>query len=417
MARPITPLTDMRCRQAKYNSEGGGNKLFDGGGLYLELMASGTKKWRMKYRQANRKENLLTFGDYPAVSLSEVRAERDKAKAYLAEGKDPAIEREISKQANIQAQGETLEVIAKEWLAMQQSRWSEGYYDRISNALKANIFPTLGPLPVGRISGQLILREVQKVEQRGALEMASRVLDSVNMVMGYAVGTGRIKANPADGLKQFLQDRPPVQHFPHVGVADIPEMLQRIDNYHGRPETIYATKLMVHTFPRTSELIWAEWPEFDLDGAIWIIPSTRMKGRIMAKLHGPVHVIPLASQMVEMLRDLKSLNGRYKYLFPGERNPGTRPISTETINKALKIMGYGGEQTGHGFRGLASTIMNESGRFRAEAIDAQLSHKKKDEVEAAYNHAVYFNERVKIMQWWADFLQEKRGQADQSTSL
>lgn len=408
MARTVTPLSDIRCRQAKYNKNGSGNKLFDGGGLFLDLLPSGAKKWRMKYRRANGKENLLTFGDYPAYSLAQARLARQAAKDQLTQGQDPAIEREISKQATIQAQGDTFEAIATEWLAMKKSGWSPGYYERVRNALKANVYPGVGALPVDRLSGLLILNIIKQVEKRGAIEMAGRVLDAINMVLNYACGTGRIKANPADGLKSFLADRPPVKHFPHVDATKIPEMLQRIEHYQGRPETIFATKLMIHTFPRTTELIWAEWPEFDLDGAVWAIPSARMKGRIMAKQNGDVHLVPLSTQMVDMLRDLKSINGRYRFLLPGQRNPATRPISSETINKALKIMGYEGEQTGHGFRGLASTIMNDSGLFRAVAIDTQLSHKKKDKVEAAYNHAEYFIERVKLMQWWADYLQERR---------
>lgn len=324
----------------------------------------------MKFRQPNGKENMLTFGDYPEVGLQAARDKRREVKAQIEQGKNPAIERELAKQLTIQEQNDTFKVVAEEWLTMKKGGWSDGYHSRMSNALKSNVYPDIGNLPIAQIPGIVILKIVQKVEKRGALEMASRVLDAIGMVFKYATATGRVRANPADGLDQFLKDRPPVQHYPHVDAPSIPEMLRRIDSYHGRAETIFATKLMVHTFPRTSELIWAEWPEFDLDGAVWVIPSARMKGRLMAKQHGPVHLIPLASQMVDMLRDLKSINGRFKYLFPGERNPATRPISNETINKALKIMGYGGEQTGHGFRGLASTIMNESGLFRDKAIDA-----------------------------------------------
>lgn len=404
MARLITPLTDTRCRQAKYNREGGGNKLFDGGGLYLEIMASGAKKWRMKYRQANKKENLLSFGDYPAVSLVDARAEREKAKQLLADGKDPAIEREIKRQTAIEAQEATFETIATEWLAIKEKAWSEGYYSRVRNALKADVYPHIGRLPMQSISGLLVLNVVQRVEKRGALEMASRVLEAISMVFKYAVGTGRLKANPCDGLTDFLQERPAVQHFPHVTAKALPKLLQCIDNYAGRPETVFAMKLMMRTFPRTSELRWAEWPEFDLVEGLWSIPSERMKGRLVAKRSGVEHLIPLSKQTIALLEELKALTGRHRFLFPGMRNPSTTPMSAETINKALKIMGFEGEQTGHGFRGLASTIMNETGHFRREAIDAQLAHKKKDKVEAAYNHAKYLPERRKLMQWWSDYL-------------
>lgn len=417
MAIKIAPLTDLVCRRAKYNESGKKNRLFDGGGLYLELMKSGKKTWRLKYRQANGKENRLTFGEYPGVSLVDARQARDGAKSLLAAGKDPAIQRELDKQAVIQSQQETFEALAKEWLATKKPTWSDGYYKRIENSLKNNAYPLIGKLPISIIPGKVILDIVHKVEQRGALEMASRVLDAINMVFDYAVGTGRLSANPASSLAQFLQPRPEVKHFPHVDAESIPAMLARIDGYSGRPETVYALKLMMHTFPRTNELCWAEWPEFDFDDGLWRIPSERMKGRILAKKSGIAHVIPLATQVIDFLIELRALTGRYRFLFPGMRNPLTKPMSLETMNKALKIMGYEGEQTGHGFRGLASTILNGSGAFRDVVIERQLSHKERNKIKRAYDHADYMDERRALMQWWADFLEEKRGQADQSSTL
>jgi integrase len=370
-------------------------------------MPSGSKKWRLKYRQLNGKENVLSFGDYPGTPLGVAREEREKAKLLLAAGKDPAIERELVKQAAIQAHGDTFEVIAKEWLETKQPGWSPGYYDRVSNALKADVYPYVGRLPIHTIPALAVLKVIQRVEKRGALEMASRVLEAVGMVFKYAAGTGRAHADVTANLNQFLQERPEVQHYPHVSAVNLPTMLQRINDYSGRPETVFALKLMMHTFPRTTELRWAEWGEFDFDERLWAIPSERMKGRIMAKKSGISHLIPLSTQMIALLEDLKAITGRHRFLFPGMRNPATSPMSAETINKALKIMGYEGEQTGHGFRGLASTIMNESGHFRSEAIDAQLAHKKKDKTEAAYNHAKYLPERRKLMQWWSDYLEQQ----------
>lgn len=404
MARVVVPLSDVKCRQAKVDPGKKLKKLFDGQGLYLEITANGTKKWRMKYIQANKKENTLTFGDYPAVSLAVARARRDEARELIAEGKDPAIERELTKQAATQALEDTFEALANEWLEIKRPNWSEGYYDRIKNALKKNAYPFIGKLPIKRITGLVVLNVVQKVEKRGALEMASRVLESIGQVFRYAVGTGRADADVTQGLTDFLQERPPVKHRANVGAAGLPEMLRRIEEYSGRVETVYALKLMMHTFPRTQELRWAQWSEIDFEERLWTIPAQRMKGRKMAKQHGVAHLIPLSTQMVEMLQKLRALTGRFPFLFPGIRNPKTQPISGETMNKALKIMGYEGEQTGHGFRGLASTILNDSGKFRARAIDAQLAHKLKDQVEAAYNHAEYLAERREILQWWSDYL-------------
>lgn len=404
MARHVVPLSDLKCRQAKVDSGKKQKKLFDGQGLYLEVNSNGSKRWRMKYRQANGKENVLTFGDYPAVSLAAARTEKEEARSLIAQGKDPAVEREIKRQAALQAQEETFEAIAKEWLENKKASWSEGYHERITNALKANAYPFIGKLPIRQITGLLVLNVVQKVEKRGAIDMAARVLGSIGQVFRYAVGTGRADADVTQGLVDFLQEPPLVEHHPHVDAQDIPELLRRMKSYSGRPETIYAMRLMMHTFPRTSELRWARWDEFDFNEAIWRIPSQRMKGRKRSKESGIEHEIPLSTHVVDMLQELRTITGRYQHLFPGIRNPGTSVISGETINKALKIMGYEGEQTGHGFRGLASTILNDANRFRAQAIDAILAHKKKDKIEAAYNHAQYMAERREILQWWSDYL-------------
>ena len=404
MARVVLPLTDLKCRQAKVDPGKKTKRLPDGQGLYLDVSATGAKRWRLRYVQLNGKENIITFGDYPTLSLAAARAKRDEARALLAEGKDPVMERTLTRQAAIQALEETFEALANEWLAVKRPNWSEGYYNRIHNALKSNVYPFIGNLPIRRITGLVVLNVVQKVEKRGALEMASRVLESIGQVFRYAVGTGRADADVTHGLSDFLQERPPVKHRANVGAEGLPEMLRRIEEYSGRPETIYALKLMMHTFPRTQELRWAQWPEIDFEERLWTIPAERMKGRKMAKQHGVAHLVPLSTQMVEMLQELRGLTGRFPFLFPGIRNPKTQPISAETMNKALKILGYEGEQTGHGFRGLASTILNDCGKFRARAIDAQLAHKLKDQVEAAYNHAEYLAERREILQWWSDYL-------------
>lgn len=402
MARIITPLTDLECRRSKLSD--GKARLFDGGGLYLQLNKSGSKIWHLRFKQLNGKDSTISLGSYPGTSLANARAQREEIKSLLAQGRDPIVERELLKQAAIQSQGETFEALAIEWLELKKSAWSEGYYQRIENALIANAYPDLGKMPVRSITGLHILKAVQKVERRGAYEMASRVLDSISQVMRYAVSTGRASTDPSYGLNRLLQPRPPVQHFPHIQHDSLPELIKRIKAYTGRPETVYAIKLMMHTFPRTNELRWAEWSEFDLKNRLWTIPSSRMKGRISRKQAGADHLVPLSTQVLKLLDNLHKLTGRHRFLFPGMRNPSTSPISAETINKALKIMGYEGQQTGHGFRSLASTILNESGLFRREAIDAQLAHVNRNKVEAAYNRATYIEERRQILQWWSDYL-------------
>ena len=206
MTRSVARLTDIRCRNAKYE-KGGSNRLFDGGGLYLELLPSGSKKWRLKYRQPNGKENRLTFGDYPQITLSQARIERENAKQVIKEGKDPSLERDLVRAKLTETAENTFQKLAEEWLQIKKSTWSDGYYHRISNALNANVYPHMGHLPIQDLTGLFCLTVVQRVEKRGAYEMASRVLDSIGQVFKYAVGTGRVTQDVTAGLNQFLQQR------------------------------------------------------------------------------------------------------------------------------------------------------------------------------------------------------------------
>lgn len=401
MAKIIPPLTDAQCRGAKYRA-GGKNKLFDGGGLFLEVLASGSKRWRLKYkRPLDGTDTSTTFGQYPDITLGEARSLRAQARKRLASGLDP--DQAPAENAAQASTKRSFQVVAREWLTIKEKSWSAGYHSRMANALKANAYPRFGKSPMDQISGKAVLDAVRVVEARGALDMASRVLDAIGMVFSYAVGIGDVHADVTQGLRQFLAERPPVQHFPHVDAADIPVLLQRIDVYHGRPETRFALQLMVRTFPRTNELRWARWSEFNLEAAVWEIPAERMKGTVMQKAWGVGHLVPLSRQTIKLLRDLQKITGRHEHLFPGMRNP-RGPISADTLNKALKIMGFGGEQTGHGFRGLASTIMNEKSGVRSDVIERQLAHKDRNKIRRTYNHAEYLDERCTLMQWWSDYL-------------
>lgn len=407
MPRQVVPLTDAKCRQAKYKSTGK-NRMFDGGGLYLEMAKSGSKFWRMKYRRpGTKKETSLTFGEYPEISLAKAREERTAAQAHLDAGLDPAVQRDLAREAAEVAASDTFAAVASEWLATRVEQWSTGYHSRMTSALENNAYPSFGKLPISAVSGKMVLDAVRRVERRGALEMAARVLSSVGMVFRYAVGTGRVHADVTYGLSQFLSERPPVEHHPHVDQTDLPELLRRVENYHGRPETRLALKIMMRTFVRTNELRWTQWAEWDRVGGLWTVPPERMKGRRMQKLNGPPHLVPLSRQVLALLDELEAYSGRYDLMFPGIRRPDTVPMSGETINRALEILGYEEKQTGHGFRGLASTILHESGRFRERAIEAQLSHKDKNMVRRAYNHAQYLDERRDLMQWWSDYLDEQ----------
>ncbi|WP_198317966.1 tyrosine-type recombinase/integrase [Achromobacter denitrificans] len=417
MPRQVVPLTDAKCRQAKHKAAGG-NRMFDGGGLYLEMAKSGSKFWRMKYRRpGTKKETSVTFGEYPDMPLAKAREERAAAQAHLDAGLDPAVQRELARAAAATAAADTFAAIASEWLATREEHWSAGYHSRMTSALEKNAYPSFGKLPIAEVSGKMVLDAVRRVERRGALEMATRVLSSVGMVFRYAVGTGRVHADVTQGLGQFLSERPPVEHHPHVEQTDLPELLRRVEGYHGRPETRLAIKIMMRTFVRTNELRWTQWVEWDRAGALWTVPPERMKGSRMQKQNGPPHLVPLSRQVLELLEELETYSGRYELMFPGIRRPDSVPMSGETINRALEILGYEEKQTGHGFRGLASTILNESGLFRDKAIDAQLSHKERNKVRRAYNHAQYLDERRELMQWWSDYLDEQLAKAKKPIPL
>ena len=417
MPRQVIPLTDAKCRQARYKPTGG-NRIFDGGGLYLEMTKSGAKFWRMKYRRpGTKKETSLTFGQYPNVPLAKAREQRAAAQAHLHAGLDPAVQRDLARTAAKIAAADTFEIIAQEWLATRVDHWSPAYLERMTSALKTNAYPYFGKMAIAKVSGKLVLDTVRRVECRGALEMAARVLSSVGQVFRYAVGTGRAPADVTYGLEQFLAPKPPVEHHPHVELTDLPELLLRVEGYHGRPETRLAIKIMMRTFVRTNELRWTHWTEWDRPNALWTVPPDRMKGTRQQKLNGPPHLVPLSRQVLALLEELEVYSGRYEFLFPGIRQPGAVPMSGETINRALEILGYGEQQTGHGFRGLASTILNETGRFRDRAIEAQLAHKDKNKVRRAYNHAQYLEERREIMQWWSDYLDDQLSRAHKPIPL
>ncbi|MGE8588324.1 MAG: tyrosine-type recombinase/integrase, partial [Alcaligenes sp.] len=361
--------------------------------------------WRMRYRNpATGKESMLTFGDYPAVPLARARAERARVDQLLAQGEDPVAQRQEDAQAQKAAADRQFQAVAAELLKLRRPAWSDGYHARISNTLKNDAYPYFGTHAVDEIPGKMVLDAAKRIEARGAPDMADRFISATSMVFQYAVGTGRAPADPTQGLKRFLDPRAPVKHFPHVDEASLGKLITRVRNYHGRPETRIAMQIMMHTFPRTNELRWAAWTEFHTDDALWRIPAGRMKGTLIAKETGADHVIPLSRQVLALLAELGQYTGRYRLLFPGLRDPANTPMSAETINKALKILGFEGEQTGHGFRGLASTIMNERSGARAEVIERQLAHKERNMVRRAYNHAEYLDERRQLMQWWSDYL-------------
>ena len=388
------PLTDVKIRNAKPAAKS--QRLWDSGGLYLEISPAGGKLWRFKYRY-HGKEKLLALGKWGVVTLREARELRDEWKKVLAKGQDPGA---VRKRAKLEAQyraANSFEAVAREWYGKQAKVWVPHHAVDVLRRLEKNLFPDLGGRPIAEISAPELLATVRKVEHRGAYDLAHRMLSVASQVFRYGVATGRCERDPAPDLRGALT--------PHrsrsqaaVKLEEVPALLRAIAGYDqiGDLQTALALRLLSLTFVRTGELIGATWDEFDLEGKtpIWIVPAERMKMRTE-------HVVPLSKQAVEVLRELRALAGESRYVLPG-RNPD-KTISDNTLLYALYRLGYKGRQTGHGFRAIASTLLNEAG-FRADVIERQLAHCERNDVRGAYNRAEYLPERRAMMQQYAQML-------------
>lgn len=392
-------LTDPDCKNAKCPPGKARERLSDSGGLYLEVTPAGGKLWRWKYRFGG-KEKRLAIGAYPAVTLKQARADRDAARATLASGTDPVQAKKDTKMARQVALGTTFEAVARAWYANWSAARSERHAGYVLRRLEADVFPMIGAKPIGDITAPQLLAMAKKIEARGALDLARRAWQTCGQVFEYALAHGQIERNPAKDVRPGAALKPREQgHYARVDAKELPELLRKINAYQGSTYTRMAMQLMALTFVRTGELIGARWGEFDLDAAEWRIPPERMKMKTP-------HIVPLATQAVDLLSCLHELRGLSDLLFPGERDHEV-PMSNNTILGALKRMGYAGRMTGHGFRGVASTILHEHG-FDHAHIELQLAHMERDEISAAYNFATYLQQRRKMMQWWADHLDQLR---------
>lgn len=393
------PLTDPACKNARCPDDKLRVRLFDAGGLYLEVMPTGAKYWRWKYRFQG-KEKRLALGSYPDVSLKQARSDRDAARLTLTGGTDPA---QARKDERLQRQiriGNTFEAVARAWHANWKTARSERHADYVIRRLEADVFPVLGSKPIAEITAPQLLTLAKRVESRGALDIARRTLQTCGQVFAYAVAHGLAERNPARDVKPEVALRPRKPgHFARLEPKDLPDLLRKMQAYQGSVYTRYALELMARTFVRTSELIAARWDEFDLEAAEWRIPADRMK------MDSP-HIVPLSTQAVDALRCLHELKGLSGLLFPGERDH-EKPMSNGTILGALKRMGYTGKMTGHGYRGVASTILHEAG-FDDAHIELQLAHMERNKVKAAYNWAKHLDARRKMMQWYSDHLDQLR---------
>lgn len=405
MPRQIIPLTDIKIKAAK--AKGKSYKLFDGGGLFLLITPTGGKLWRLKYRFGGT-EKLLSLGSYPQTSLTEARQKRTQAHSLLEKGINPGAVAKAQK-AEENEQTETFEVIAREWHNKFSSTWALSHSDKIIRRLELYIFPWIGNKSIRSITVPELLACLRRLEDRGTLDTAHRAKQNCGQIFRYAIATGRADRDLTADLRGAL---PAYQKQHYAAITDPSEvgsLLRAIDGYRGGFVTLCALKLAPHFFIRPGELRQAEWKEFDLEKGEWNLPAEKLKLTKIEKARrkGEFHLVPLATQAIAILKDLHALTGESPYVFPSARTL-TRPMSNNTINAALRRMGYDTktEMTGHGFRAMARTILDEVLHIRPEIVEHQLAHAVRDPLGRAYNRTTHLPERRNMMQSWADYLEE-----------
>lgn len=398
-------LTDVAIRNAKPGAKA--IKLADGGGMFLLITPAGGKLWRLKFRIDGR-EKLLAIGAYPDIGLGEARRRREEARELIALGKDPSREKQREKvRARIQA-ADTFGAICSEYCEKRRRDGAKGWAPATairSEYLLSLVVGSIGKLPIGEIEPADVLTAIRRIEGKGKLESARRSLQLAGAVFRYAVATARLASDPTRDLRGALT-APTVTHYGAITDArKVGQLLRAIDDYEGSGITKLALQIAPHVFVRPGELRHAEWSEVDLDGALWIIPAGKMKMR-------KAHHVPLSRQAVELFREAHSATGPKGYVFPSVRTRA-RPMSENTINAGLRRLGYAtDEMTAHGFRAMASTLLNESGKWNPDAIERALAHGDTDKVRAAYHRGAHWQERVEMAQWWSDYLDTLRKGAE-----
>ncbi|MHB1926157.1 MAG: tyrosine-type recombinase/integrase [Leptospirillum sp.] len=388
-------LTDATIRNAKPGEKA--RKLTDGDGLYIFMTLTGSRLWRYDYR-FDGKRKTLSIGAYPGVTLREAREKRDGIRKMIRAGIDPSQAKKAQKDSASGA--DSFESLAREWFSKFSPTWTPSHGERILRRLERDIFPWIGKRPIAEVKAPELLTVLRRIEERGAVETAHRASQNCGQVFRYAVATGRAERDPTGDLRGAI---PPTKQTHHASITDpreIGALLRAIDAYEGGLIVRCALRLAPLVFVRPGELRKAQWSEINWDKSEWVIPAERMKMR-------EKHIVPLSRQSLEILRELQPLTGDGKYLFPSPRT-SDRPMSDNAILSALRRMGYTGDQmTGHGFRSMASTLLNEQGWHR-DAIERQLAHAERDSIRAAYNYAEHMPERRRMMQSWADYLGELR---------
>lgn len=385
-------LSEMTVKGAKPKDRA--YKISDERGLFLLVKPNGAKYWRFRYAFGG-KEKMLACGVYPEVGLKAAREMRDVARAQVRNGQDPCVIRRLDKLKRFVSSENTFEPIAREWIEQRKEGWSASHTQNILHRLEKDLFPQIGSRGIREITALELLAVLRSIESRGAIDIAHRARSYCGQIFRYAIAVGKAERDIAADLRGSLKVRNP-KNYSRLQESEMPEFLQRLEKYDGDDQTKIALKLLIHTFVRTQELRGAKWSEFDFEKALWEIPAERMKMR-------QKHLVPLSSHAVTLLRQQQLASHNKVHVFPNRNKPLTF-ISENTILYAIYRMGYHSRATGHGFRAMASTILNENG-FPPDVIERQLAHSEQNKVRAAYNHAQYIPERRKMMEWWSDYLE------------
>jgi integrase len=385
----VTAITKAKPTEKQY-------RMTDERGLVLLVRPNGSKLWQLRYRHEG-KEKTASLGQFPDVSLGDARIKRDEQRKLVAAGSDPVAVKREEKETKLAKSENTFEVVARDWLNQWSPLKSPRHAEYVTRRLESDVFPVIGARPMIDIEALELVKMAKGIEARGAADIAKRSLQTVAQIFRHAIAHGKAKRNPASDIKAGDILKPTLKtNYARVDATELPLLRRKIEASPGTPPTRLAVKLLALTFVRTGELIDARWSEFDLDAAQWRIPAERMKMRTP-------HIVPLSPQALDVLRTLQTVTGGRQLLFPGERDHA-KCMSNNTILKALERMGYKGKMTGHGFRGIASTVLHEHG-FDHAHIELQLAHTERNEVSAAYNHALYLPQRAKLMQWWGEYLE------------
>lgn len=399
-------LTEVQCKSATCPQDKARIRLSDAGGLYLEVTPT-AKRWFWKYRFAG-KEKRLSLGSYPAVTLKQARLDRDEARLTHAGGIDPVHKRLIAKAQAVVKANNTFQQIAQECREVKKSGWSESHAQKWYRLLEVHVFPYMGNLPIQDINSPVVLSVLRRAEKKGLIDTAHTLRQYVGQVFRYAVATGRCTADPTSALRGTLQPLIVTHMAALIDPKEVAELMRNIEVYNGQPTTRYALQLSALLFQRPGNIRQMEWAWVDLDEAMLTFPAMAMKRRVQDKRTGRVHLVPLSKQAVAIFKSLMPLTGHGQYVFPSIRT-GERPMSENTINVALRGLGYSGEQmTAHGFRAMARTILEEKLGVPEKVIEAQLAHAKKGPLGAAYDRTQFIEQRKEMMQKWADYLDKLR---------